>query len=64
MGMFTKDEFSAALNKLGCDSIDKLRERLPELSAELDSDVTFRKVYEFAFLFAREVDTNVLKKCP
>ena len=55
MGMFSKEEFIAAMVRLGCDSLDKLKERLSELPAELDSDVTFRKVYEFSFLFAREV---------
>lgn len=55
MGMFSKDEFVSALVKLGCDSVEKLRERLPDLAAELDADVTFRNVYGFAFLFAREV---------
>ena len=55
MGMFSKEEFTAAMVRLGCDSLDKLKERLSELPTELDSDVTFRKVYEFSFLFAREV---------
>lgn len=61
MGMFSKEEFTSVLMKLGCDTIDKLRERLPELAAELDSDVVFRRVYEFAFVFAREVHPTQIR---
>ena len=55
MGTFTAQEFFSGLTTLGCDSLEKLKERLVELPAEMDADVMFRKVYEFAFLFAREV---------
>lgn len=60
MGTFSKEEFTAGLMELGCDSIVKLKERIPELHAELESDINFRKVYDFAFLFAREVPLSNL----
>eukprot|EP00210_Caulerpa_lentillifera_P004409 g4206.t1 len=62
MGTFTKEEFTNGMMDLGCDSIMKLKDRIPELHAELDSDISFRKVYDFAFLFAREVGIKFVEK--
>lgn len=62
MSEFTREEFVGGLAKLGCDTIDKLRNRLPELRAELDDDVTFRKVYEFAYGFARKRGTKIVEQ--
>lgn len=62
MSEFSKDEFVGGLSKLGCDSLDKLRRRLPELRAELDDDCTFRKVYEFAYGFARKRGTKIVEQ--
>jgi DCN1-like protein 1/2 len=55
MGEFTAKEFKDGLMKLGVDSIDKLRKKLPELRGELSSDVTFRPIYNYAYGFSREV---------
>lgn len=38
---------------LGCDSMDKLRARLPALRAELGDQQKFRHIYNFAYLFSR-----------
>jgi hypothetical protein len=55
MGEFTAKEFKDGLMKLGVDSIDKLRKKLPELRGELSSDVTFKPIYNYAYDFSREV---------
>ena len=55
MSEFKKEEFVEGLTQLGCDSIEKLRKRLPDLRAELNDSETFQKIYEFAYMFAREV---------
>lgn len=52
---FTRAEWSAGLARLQCDSLDKLRAKLPALRLELSDDVTFREVYEYAYSFSREV---------
>ncbi|CAD7704543.1 unnamed protein product [Ostreobium quekettii] len=54
MSEFSKDEFIGGLTQLGCDSIEKLRKRLPDLRAELNDAETFPKIYEYAYMFARE----------
>ncbi|KAG2452598.1 hypothetical protein HYH02_002835 [Chlamydomonas schloesseri] len=51
---YSKDEFTSGLVKLGVDSIDKLKRKLPDLRAELKSDTKFRDVYSFAYNFSRE----------
>lgn len=55
MSEFKKEEFVEGLTQLGCDSIEKLRKRLPDLRTELNDSETFQKIYEFAYMFAREV---------
>lgn len=54
MSEFKKEEFVEGLTQLGCDSIEKLRKRLPDLRTELNDSETFQKIYEFAYMFARE----------
>ncbi|KAL6761576.1 Cullin binding-domain-containing protein [Haematococcus lacustris] len=54
MGEFTKDEFISGMVKLGCDSMDKLRNKLPELRAELKSPSRFKDIYNYAYTFSRE----------
>ena len=41
--------------KMGADSVEKLKRKLPELRAELKDESRFRDVYNFAYLFSREV---------
>ncbi|CAD7698470.1 unnamed protein product [Ostreobium quekettii] len=54
MSEFKKEEFVDGLMQLGCDSIEKLRKRLPDLRAELNDAETFPKIYDYAYMFARE----------
>ncbi|KAG2494561.1 hypothetical protein HYH03_007327 [Edaphochlamys debaryana] len=51
---YSKDEFTSGMVRLGCDAIDKLKRRLPELRAELKQDAKFREVYAYAYNFSRE----------
>ncbi|KAL6861755.1 hypothetical protein ACP4OV_017455 [Aristida adscensionis] len=51
---FTRQEFIGGLQSIGVDSIEKFRERLPSLRAELKDDNKFREIYNFAFTWARE----------
>lgn len=55
MGEFTKEEWNTGMVKLGCDSCDKLRAKLPELRAELVHEDRFKDIYNYAYLFSREV---------
>ncbi|GLC39322.1 hypothetical protein PLESTB_000897500 [Pleodorina starrii] len=51
---YSKDEFTSGLVKLGVDSVDKLKRRLPDLRTEIKTDAKFREVYAFAYNFSRE----------
>ncbi|PNH09928.1 DCN1-like protein 1 [Tetrabaena socialis] len=51
---YSKEEFTGGLVKLGVDSVDKLKRRLPELRAELRAEAKFREVYSYAYNFSRE----------
>ena len=52
---FSKEEFTGGMVKMGCDSVEKLTNKLPELRAELKNDEKFREVYNYAYLYSREV---------
>lgn len=52
---YSKEEFTAGMLKMGVDSIDKLKKKLPDLRAELKNEDKFRDVYNFAYMFSREV---------
>jgi hypothetical protein len=52
---FTKEEFTQGLVKLNCDSIEKLKKKLPELRTELQDADKFRDIYNYAYMFSREV---------
>lgn len=54
MGEFTKDEWSSGLLKLSCDTLDKLKKKMPELRNELSVEDKFRDVYNYAYGFSCE----------
>lgn len=56
---FSKEEFTSGMLKMGCDSVAKLKAKIPELRKEIKSNERFRELYNFAYLFAREVSRNV-----
>ncbi|XP_031487511.1 uncharacterized protein LOC116255719 isoform X2 [Nymphaea colorata] len=51
---FSRQEFIGGLQALGVDSIEKFRERIPFMRAELKEEQKFREIYNFAFGWARE----------
>ena len=51
---YSKDEFIGGLVDLGCDSVEKLKQRLSSLRAELTEEGKFKEIYNYAFQFARE----------
>lgn len=50
---FTKDEFVNGMTELGCDSIEKLKARLPQLENELKDNYKFKDFYQFTFNYAK-----------
>lgn len=52
MGVFTREEFLGGMQRLGCDDVEKLRDKLPELRAALQDRAACKEVYAFTFQFA------------
>ncbi|KAL0281293.1 UNVERIFIED_CONTAM: hypothetical protein PYX00_002324 [Menopon gallinae] len=50
---FTKDEFIGGMTELGCDSIEKLKSRLPMLESEIRDQPRFKDLYHFTFNYAK-----------
>ncbi|EYU33798.1 hypothetical protein ABFS82_08G159800 [Erythranthe guttata] len=51
---FSKPEFIGGLQSLGIDSLEKFRERIPFMRAEMKDEQKFRDIYNFAFGWAKE----------
>ena len=52
---FSRDEFVGGLQQLGCDSLDKVKRRLPEMRSDLADPSKWREIYMYAFNWATEV---------
>ena len=52
-GEFSKEEFYNAMNELGCDSIDKLRNKMLQIENEINDANKFKDLYHFTFNFAK-----------
>lgn len=50
---FTREEFINGMTELGCDSVEKLRARLPNLENELKDNYKFKDFYHFTFNYAK-----------
>ncbi|XP_038051110.1 DCN1-like protein 1 [Patiria miniata] len=50
---FTKREFIDGMTYLGCDSIDKLKSKLPSVESDLRDSAKFKDFYQFTFNFAK-----------
>ncbi|PNF34514.1 DCN1-like protein 1 [Cryptotermes secundus] len=50
---FTRDEFMSGMTDVGCDSIEKLKARLPSLEVELKDQFRFKDFYHFTFNYAK-----------
>lgn len=60
-GEFTKEEFYNAMNELGCDSIEKLRNKMLQIESELKNDHNkFKDLYQFTFNFAKSPNQKSL----
>jgi len=60
MGYFKKEEWTSGLQKIGVDSIAKLKAHLPTLKKDLDDPIKFKDIYRFAFFFTKEKDQKIL----
>ena len=45
---------------LGCDTIDKLRAKLPELEHEILNGDKFKELYQFTFNYAKDSSQKVM----
>jgi len=50
---FSRDEFVNGMIDLGCDSVDKLRTKLPSLEKEIQDVNKFKEFYQFTFDYAK-----------
>ncbi|GLV41418.1 Squamous cell carcinoma-related oncogene [Carabus blaptoides fortunei] len=50
---FTREEFVSGMTDLGCDSVEKLKARLPNLESELKDGFKFKDFYHFTFNYAK-----------
>jgi len=51
--VFTREEFINGMAELGCDSVEKLRAKLPTLESEIQDSMKFKDVYQFTFNYAK-----------
>lgn len=58
---YSQKEFEEGMASLSCDSIDKLRDKLPALRAELQDPAKFRQIYQFAYVFSRERGQKIVQ---
>lgn len=58
---FTKEEFLEGMEELNCNSVDKVKRKLPLLRNELKNDQTFQEVYNYAYGFACEKGQKCLQ---
>jgi len=52
MGVFTREEFAAGMQRLGTDDVQKLRAKMEDLRAQLQDRATCKEVYGYTFQFA------------
>jgi len=60
LGEFSRSEWKEGLTYLKCDSIDKLKQRLPELRNEIKDTQPFKDFYNFIFFLVKENDQRTL----
>jgi len=53
MAEFQRDEFQEGMVRIGVDSLDALKRRLPSLREEASDAASFRSLYAYAFEYAR-----------
>ena len=50
---FSYTEFINGMTNLGCDSVEKLQNKLPMLEKEIQDDIKFKDFYQFTFNYAK-----------
>jgi len=50
---FSKEEFTSGMTELGCDSLDKLKQKIPSLEKEIVDSIKFKEFYQFTFNYAK-----------
>lgn len=60
MGVFTREEFTGGMQRLGCDDIQKLRAKLDDLRVALQDRNACKEVYAFTFGFALDTGMRCL----
>ena len=60
--MFNIQNHAVIVFCYSCDSIDKLRSKLPNLEADLRDTVKFKDLYQFTFNFAKNPGQKSLGK--
>lgn len=55
MGEFTRTEFTNGMVKMGVDSLAALKAKIPSLRQELTRPDRFKDLYNYAYMFSREV---------
>ena len=56
---FSREEFLRGMTELGCDSVDKLKARLPSLEQECRDPDKFKDLYQFTFNYAKDPTQKV-----
>ncbi|KAJ3332900.1 DCN1-like protein 2 [Blyttiomyces sp. JEL0837] len=51
---FKREGWIAGWTKLECDTIEKMKSKIPEMRAALDDPVKFKEIYQFTFNFAKQ----------
>ena len=60
---FSREEFLGGMIELGCDTIDKLKAKLPNLEKEILDQNKFKEFYQFTFNYAKNPSQKVFLQC-
>ena len=55
-----QEEFTSGMRQLQCDSMVKLKKKIPAMRQELVDSYAFKAVYEYAFRFSKEENQKAL----
>lgn len=58
---YSRDEFVGGLQRLGADSLEALKRKLPELRNDLNDPERWREIYNYAFGWAKEKGQKCLQ---
>jgi DCN1-like protein 1/2 len=61
MGTFTREEFCRGVVRLECDTMEKLRNKVPEMRAMLKDKVAMKEIYSYTFDLSLEPGQRVLQ---